>query len=64
MARKNYFAIVHKENGELLVDSGLLPIYWTKSLAKRVANGYKNYIVKPVDIKAMNELILTNIQKK
>lgn len=62
--RKNYFAIVHKENGSLLVHSGALPIYWYKKLAVAFAVKYPQYTVQPVNIKELEKLILSKPNKK
>lgn len=61
---KNYFAVVHKEAGALLVNSAQLPIYWNKKVATIHAARRPDYIVQPVDAKEMERLILSKPNKK
>lgn len=64
MAKKNYFAVVHKETGKFLLNSGSLPIYWNKGLATEWANKFSGYIVQPVNIKELERLVLSKSNKK
>lgn len=57
MVQKNYFIVVHKVTGELLLDGGRLPIFWMRKVAKKVADNFPGYTVKPVDIKELEALI-------
>lgn len=57
MAQKNYFIVVHKVSGEILLDGGRLPIFWMRKVAKQVADNFPGYTVKPVDIKELKSLI-------
>lgn len=64
MPQKNYFAIVHKDTGALLVHSGTLPIYWNKKLAVNFADKYPKYIIQPVNRIELDKLILSKPNKK
>jgi hypothetical protein len=57
MAQKNYFVVVHKKTGEILLDSGRLPIFWMRRVAKEVADNHANYVVKPISIYEFETLL-------
>lgn len=57
MAQKNYFIVVNKVTGELLLDGGRLPIFWMRKVAKQVADNFPGYTIKTVDIKELETLI-------
>jgi len=57
MARKNYFVIVHAKTGEMLLDCGRLPIFWSRKAAKCVADKYHNNVVKPVNIIELERIL-------
>lgn len=51
MARqKYYYAIVNKENGNMILEDAKLPIYYNKKVAKRICDnwGTDKYCVHPV----------------
>jgi hypothetical protein len=58
MAQKNYFAIVQQDTGCLLVSDSNLPIYWMRKVAQDVADNFNGYIVRPVNIKQLKQLII------
>lgn len=63
MSQKNYFAIVHKKTGNFLLNGATLPIYWLKKVAVEKAKEFPNYIVQPVLVSEIEELVLKgNIQ--
>lgn len=61
---KNYYAIVNKDTGKLLCDSGRLPIFWRKDVAAHGAKIFQDHIVQRVDIKELERLILSKTNKK
>jgi hypothetical protein len=64
MARKNYFAVVNKEKGNLITIGGHLPIYWCKRVAKEIASQFKGCVVLPVNADDLHKLILSKPNKK
>jgi hypothetical protein len=63
---KNYFAIVHRENGNLLCNRARLPIYYRKDVAIEDCESFnsKDYIVQPIDIKELERLVLSQKNNK
>lgn len=57
-----YYAIVNKKSKLLLVGC-LLPIYWNKKVAYKVAESFKDAEVIKINAKKFNEL-LTNPKTK
>jgi len=59
---KYYYAIVNKENAELYIDSGRLPIYFTKRTAQNVVDNYhidkRIWTIQPIRIDGLEKLIL------
>lgn len=58
MNQKNVYIIVHRETGDMLVDSARLPIYWKASAAVQKAKRYPAYIVQPISITDIEEAAL------
>lgn len=59
MSKQKYcYIIVDKENAKILVDSGRLPIYWRKEVAKGVAKDYTGYITHKISLEGLEKLIL------
>lgn len=64
MAKQKYcYAIVHKENGRLLVDDAVLPIYWNREVARSTAKKHVGYIAHPVNLEELHRFILKNHTK-
>lgn len=55
----NYYAIVNKNNGALLVISSMLPVYWNKRVANEVVKNHPRHVVKPISIEDFNKLLNT-----
>lgn len=51
-----YYAIVNKKSKLLLVGC-LLPFYWNKKIANKVAESFKDAKVIKIDAKKLNELL-------
>lgn len=62
MAKSKYcYVIVNKENGNLLVESTKLPIFWNKTLAKeRQLNFGDKFTVCRIELANIEKLILSS----
>ncbi len=60
--KKYYYAIVEKENGNLYQDSGRLPIFFDKQVAKELISEFNictdTYMIHPISINGLEDLIL------
>lgn len=57
---KYCYVIAHQETGELLVNSGTLPFYWKRDVAKDVCKGFKNYVVHKIELSKIEDLVLSS----
>lgn len=53
---KYYYAVVKKNTGKLLLESGHLPIFWLESVAKERCDDFNGTIVKKVKIEDLESL--------
>jgi len=56
--KKYYYAVVKKENGNLLVSDGKLPIYWNKKVAQEMAKEFRDYCVTRISVDNLERSIL------
>jgi hypothetical protein len=55
---KYFYAIVNKNNGNLLLADSKLPIYWNKKVAQDFAKYHKGFVVARIPISDLNQIIL------
>jgi len=61
MGKQKYcYVIVNKENGSLLINSVVLPIYWRKNVASVICKEFNNYIVHKIELDKIERLILSS----
>lgn len=53
----NYYVVVNKTNGALLVNNSQLPVYWNKKVANEVVKSHPRHEVKPISIDEFNKLV-------
>lgn len=60
MAKSKYcYGIVKKDNGQMLLDTEKLPIYWNKKVAQSVCKNFTGYCVHPVILEKLESFLLT-----
>lgn len=55
---KYYYAIVDKENGNMLLEDGKLPFYWNKGIAKERCINFYGYVVHKLSLSEIESMIL------
>jgi len=58
--QKYYYAVVKKDNGNLLLEGHKLPFYWLKKIAKETADKFEGYIVTRINLCDIEKLILSS----
>lgn len=59
MKPKYCYIIVNKENGNMLVEDGKLPLYWNKAVCKERQSEFgKKYVVHRLELSDIEALIL------
>lgn len=53
----NYYVIVNKKNGKMLLQGCKCPIYWNMRVALKTCELFKGYIVKKIPANQFNNLI-------
>lgn len=53
----NYYIIVSKKNGRMLLQGSMLPIYWQKKIAEERCKLFPEFVVKFIHGRSLNRLI-------
>ena len=64
MGKSKYcYAIVKKDNGQLLLKDHKLPIYWNKKVAQDVCKNFTGYCVHAIILEKLEYFLLTTTTK-